>query len=70
MKHVPIKEAKDKLMSLVRGAEAGERVTITRNGKPVADLVPQEKGGRVKLRGDRGVEEAAWRRPHRHLHPG
>jgi prevent-host-death family protein len=47
MKHVSIKEAKDRLPALVREVEAGTRVVITRNGKPVADVVPHEgrKGG-------------------------
>ena len=32
-------EAKNKLPALLKRAESGERVTITRRGKPVADLV-------------------------------
>ncbi len=38
--NVSIKEAKNKLSELVRRAEAGETVVITRDGKPVADLLP------------------------------
>lgn len=46
MKTASIKQAKDKLAALVRQVEAGNRVVITRNGNPVADLVPhQEKKG-------------------------
>jgi prevent-host-death family protein len=47
MKQVSIKEAKDRLPALVREAEGGARIVITRNGKPVADVVPHEgrKGG-------------------------
>lgn len=48
MLHVPIKDAKARLPELVRRAEAGERVVITRHGKPVADLgehKPPRKGG-------------------------
>jgi prevent-host-death family protein len=37
---VPVKEAKAKLTELLRRVEAGERITLTRHGKPVADLVP------------------------------
>ena len=33
-------EAKTKLSQLVERAEAGEDVVITRNGKPVARLIP------------------------------
>lgn len=36
--NISIKEAKNKFSELVRRAEAGETVTITRDGKPVADL--------------------------------
>lgn len=51
MKHSPIKrevsikEAKDTLPALLRAVEAGERITITRNGKPVVELVPHKKKG-------------------------
>jgi prevent-host-death family protein len=40
VREVPIKEAKAKLTELLRAVEAGERITLTRHGKPVADLVP------------------------------
>ena len=40
MTTVSIKEAKDKLTALARRVEKGETVTVTRNGKPVFDLVP------------------------------
>ncbi len=43
MKHVSIKEAKDRLPALVREVESGTRVVITRNGKPVADVVPHKE---------------------------
>ena len=39
-REVPVKEAKAKLTELLRAAEAGERIVLTRHGKPVADLVP------------------------------
>ncbi|CAN5231213.1 hypothetical protein BH10PSE9_BH10PSE9_22150 [soil metagenome] len=42
---VSMKEAKNRLTELARRVEAGETVTITRNGKPVLDLVPHRKGG-------------------------
>jgi prevent-host-death family protein len=47
MKQVSIKEAKDRLPALVREVEGGTHIVITRNGKPVADVVPHErrKGG-------------------------
>ncbi len=45
--NVSIKEAKNKLSELVRLAEGGETVVITRDGKPVADLSlhKKRKGG-------------------------
>lgn len=43
MKTVSIKDAKNRLTEFLRLAEAGERIVITRNGRPVADLVPHER---------------------------
>lgn len=37
---VSITEAKDRLTELIRTVEKGETVTITRHGKPVAQLAP------------------------------
>lgn len=45
MKHVSIKETKNRLPALVREVEGGEHVVITRNGKPVAELVRHQKKG-------------------------
>jgi prevent-host-death family protein len=46
MRTVSIKEAKDQLTALARRVEKGETVVVTRNGKPILDLVPhREKGG-------------------------
>lgn len=49
--HVSIKEAKNRLSELVRLLEGGERVVITRNGKPVADVVPHRASGGLDLAG-------------------
>ena len=46
---VPIHIAKTQLTRLAVRAEAGERITITRRGKPVADLVPHV----AAVKGDR-----------------
>lgn len=35
-------EAKTRLAELLRRVESGERIRITRNGRPVADLVPAD----------------------------
>ena len=47
MTTVSIKQAKDQLTALARRVEQGETVVVTRNGKPVFDLVPhrEKKGG-------------------------
>jgi prevent-host-death family protein len=46
MTTVSIKDAKNRLTELARLVEKGETVTVTRNGKPVLDLVPHKhKGG-------------------------
>ena len=38
--NVPISEAKARLTDLVRRAEAGDEVVLTRHGRPVARLAP------------------------------
>lgn len=53
MKHVSIREAKDKLPALVRAVEAGEQVVITRNGKPVAEVIPHKRKGGIDFEGFR-----------------
>jgi prevent-host-death family protein len=45
MTTVSIKEAKNRLTELARLAEKGETVVITRNGEPIADLVPHKRKG-------------------------
>ncbi len=42
---VPIKEAKNRLSELARKFEAGERVVVTRNGRPVFELAEPRRGG-------------------------
>ena len=49
MKQVNIHQAKTELSKLVERAEAGEEVVIARAGRPVAKLVPVNRGGRRKL---------------------
>ncbi|NSY17679.1 type II toxin-antitoxin system Phd/YefM family antitoxin [Neorhizobium sp. AL 9.2.2] len=41
MKTVSIREAQDKFEELAQSVEQGETVTVTRDGKPVLDLVPR-----------------------------
>jgi len=42
--HVNIGEAKTKLSQLLRAMNAGERVVISRDGRPEAELVPAGRG--------------------------
>lgn len=43
MKEIGAYEAKTSLPALLRAVEKGERVVITRSGKPVADLTPHQE---------------------------
>jgi len=45
MKTVSIREIQDHFDELVHQVEQGETVTVTRDGKPVFDLVPRKKRG-------------------------
>ena len=48
-------DAKNRLTELIRAAEAGEEVIITRHGKPVAQLVPPPAARRkARLGGMKG----------------
>ncbi|WP_440411531.1 type II toxin-antitoxin system Phd/YefM family antitoxin [Neorhizobium petrolearium] len=47
MKTVSIRDAKNRLTELAREVEQGETVTVTRNGKPVFDIVPHRKRGGI-----------------------
>jgi prevent-host-death family protein len=50
MTTVSIKDAKNRLTEIARQVEAtGEAVTITRNGKPILDLVPHRQKGGVNV---------------------
>lgn len=63
MTTVSIKDAKNRLTELARLAEKGETVVITRNGKPVADLVPHKKKGGLdfealeRFKKERGIDK-------------
>lgn len=50
MATIPIKEAKNRLTELARRVEKGETVVVTRNGKPVFDLVPHRAKGGLDLK--------------------
>jgi antitoxin (DNA-binding transcriptional repressor) of toxin-antitoxin stability system len=67
---VSIRDAKNRLPELVRRAEKGERITVTRNGKPVADItVHQKKGGIDFEAGDRWLKARGLKRPESWIAP-
>jgi prevent-host-death family protein len=49
MTTVSIKDAKNRLTELARLVEEGETVVVTRNGKPVVDIVPHRPRGGLNL---------------------
>jgi prevent-host-death family protein len=49
MKTVSIRDAKNRLTELARDVESGETIVVTRNGRPVFDLVPHRPRGQVDL---------------------
>jgi prevent-host-death family protein len=52
---VSIAEAKNRLPELIRAVEGGEKVVITRHGKPVAQIAPPPPERRpVRLGGMKG----------------
>ena len=47
MRTVSIRDARNRLTELARDVEQGETIVVTRNGRPVFDLVPHRKQGGV-----------------------
>jgi prevent-host-death family protein len=65
---VSVAEAKNKLPKLIKAAENGQRITICRRGKPVADLVRSEEPAKAKpklgtLRGKVIIHDPNWWKP-------
>ncbi len=64
MATVSLREAKDKLSELGHRAEAGERIIVTRHGKPAFELAPTQKKGGLDLEaGDRWLLARGLKRP-------
>jgi prevent-host-death family protein len=49
MKTVSIRDAKNRLTELARSVESGETIVVTRNGRPVLDLVPHKPHHGLRL---------------------
>ncbi len=59
-----MREAKTHLTELAREVEAGERILVTRNGKPVLELVaPRTVGGVNYEAGDAYLKSVGIERP-------
>jgi prevent-host-death family protein len=49
MTFVSIRDAKNRLTQLARQVERGETIVVTRNGRPVFDLVPHQARKGLRL---------------------
>ncbi len=49
MKTVSIRDAKNRLTELAREVEEGETIVVTRNGRPILDLVPHRTRRGIRL---------------------
>jgi prevent-host-death family protein len=47
--YISVKDAKDQLSDLLHRAEAGEKIILTRHGKPVAEIGPIAKKGGINF---------------------
>lgn len=50
MTEIPLRELRNQASRVLRRVEAGERLTVTVDGRPVADLVPHEDRRRFLTR--------------------
>lgn len=70
MKTVSIRDAKNRLTELAREVEQGETVVVTRNGRPIFDLVPHRKRGGIDFEaGRRFLKERGIEKPFRYIAP-
>jgi prevent-host-death family protein len=58
--YVPVAEAKAQLSDLLRRAEGGQEIIVTRNGEPVARLGPVRPRTGGFLRGEVVVHQDDW----------
>jgi len=49
MTAVSIRDAKNRLTELARRVEQGETIVVTRNGRPIIDLVPHRPRAKLDL---------------------
>ncbi len=71
MTTVSIKDAKNRLTELARAVEKGETITVTRNGRPVFDLVPHKKKSGINWEaGEKYLRERGVTKLFSHIAPG
>lgn len=56
-------EAKTRLSEILRKVEQGERFTITRNGRAIADVIPSESGSPSDLQLQRKAALERFKNP-------
>lgn len=59
------RELRNDNAEIMRRVEAGERFTVTRHGRPVADLIPHQRDRVDQARRTLGDVQSAFRRLHR-----
>ena len=69
MKTVNILDAKNRLTELAREVEQGETIVVTRNGRPVFDLVPHKQCGLDLEAGRAFLAERGIKHPFRFVAP-
>jgi prevent-host-death family protein len=70
MAQVSLKQAKNQFAELVRRAEAGETIVLTRHGKPVVEIVRQKKKGGIDWEaGERWLKERGIKDPFPYIAP-
>ena len=69
MKTVSIRDAKNRLTELAREVELGETIVVTRNGRPVFDLVPHKRSGLDLEAGRAFLAERGIKHPFRSIAP-
>ncbi len=62
MREIPLRELRNQISRVLRQVEAGERMTVTVDGRPVADLIPHS-GRRTFVSRDDLIRLLEARRP-------
>ncbi len=68
--NISVTEAKAQLTELVRRAENGESIVLTRHGKPAVRLVPAEEPQRLPRKLDRALIDEITRQAVAKMKPG